>query len=226
MRPVRAVLFDAGGTLIHVDGERVCGVAGVGFDASAFRRAEGEAVAAVRRLVLERPDSRDAERIPLYMTTLLSGLGIAEETACREAAGRLAAEHRRANLWSRAADDAAETLSTLAARRYRIAVVSNADGRVRGLLEAAGLAPLLEFVVDSAEVGVEKPDPRIFHAATGRLNLPPEACAYVGDIYEIDVVGAERAGLEAVLVGDGPAPETVRRVPTLSALHPLFPGFA
>ncbi|MGE5413386.1 MAG: HAD family hydrolase [Syntrophomonadaceae bacterium] len=226
MRPVRAVLFDAGGTLIHVDGERVCRAAGVDFDAAAFRKAEWDAVAAVRRLVLERPDSRDAERVPLYMTKLVAGLGLSEDAACREAALRVAAEHRRANLWSRAADDAAETLSALVARGYRIAVVSNADGRVRGLLEAAGLSSLLEFVVDSAEVGVEKPDPRIFHAATDRLGLPPEACAYVGDIYEIDVLGAERAGLEAVLVGDGPAPETVRRVPRLSALHPLFPGFA
>lgn len=226
MRPVRAVLFDAGGTLIHVDGERVCRAAGIDFDAAAFRKAEGEAVAAVRRLVLERPGSRDAERVPLYMTTLVSRLGLPEETACREAAVRVAAEHRRSNLWSRAADDAAETLSALRGRGYRIAVVSNADGRVRGLLEAAGLSPHLEFVVDSAEVGVEKPDPRIFHAATERLNLSPDECAYVGDIYEIDVLGAERAGLEAVLVGDGPAPEAVRRVSRLSELHPFFPGFA
>ena len=107
-----------------------------------------------------------------------------------------------------------------------MAVVSNADGRVRGLLEAAGLAPHLEFVVDSAEVGVEKPDPRIFHAATEKLGLTPAACAYVGDIYEIDVVGAERAGLTPVLIGDGPAPEGTRRVPDLPALLPLFAGFA
>ncbi len=226
MKGIRAVLFDAGGTLIHVDGERVCRAAGVDFDAAAFRTAESEAVAAVRRLVLERPESRDAERIPLYMTTLVRGLGLDREEACREAAGRIAAEHGRANLWSKAADDAVETLSELRARGYRIAVVSNADGRVRRLLEVAGLAPHLEFVVDSAEVGLEKPDPRIFHAATDRLGLPPGACAYVGDIYEIDVVGAERAGLSAILVGDGPAPESVRRVARLSGLHPLFPGFA
>lgn len=226
MKGIRAVLFDAGGTLIHVDGPRVCRAAGVDFDAAAFRTAEGEAVAAVRRLVLERPESRDAERIPLYMTTLVRGLGLDREDACREAAGRIAAEHGRANLWSKAADDAAETLSGLRARGYRVAVISNADGRVRRLLEVAGLAPHLEFVVDSAEVGLEKPDPRIFHAATDRLALAPEACAYVGDIYEIDVVGAERAGLSAILVGDGPAPEGIRRVARLSELHPLFPGFA
>jgi putative hydrolase of the HAD superfamily len=226
MKGVRAVLFDAGGTLIHVDGERICRAAGVPFDGAAFRRAEAEAFAAVRALVLERPESRDAERVPMYFDTLLSALGLDEPAARRRAAGEVGREHHRSNLWSRRAEGSVETLDALRRRGYRIAVVSNADGRVRGLLQAAGLSPHLEFVVDSAEVGLEKPDPRIFHAATDKLGLTPAACAYVGDIYEIDVIGAERAGLTPVLIGDGPAPEGTRRVPDLPALLPLFAGFA
>jgi len=226
VKGVRAVLFDAGGTLIHVDGERVSRAAGVPYEAAAFRRAEADAVATIRRFVLERPESRDSERVPLYFHELVGGLGLTGAEERRAATGRIAEEHRRANLWSLRADGAAETLGTLRDRGYRIAVISNADGRVRGLLEDAGLSPYLEFVVDSAEVGLEKPDPRIFHAATGRLDLPPQACAYVGDIYEIDVLGAERAGLSAVLVGDGPAPDTVVRVQGLAGLLPLFPGLA
>ena len=225
MKQIRAVLFDAGGTLIHMDGERVCLAAGVAHDATSFRRAEAAAVALVRSFVLANPASTDAERLPLYLDTLLVGLGFAARGERRAAAGRVAAEHSRANLWSRGADGACATLGVLRGRGYRMAVVSNADGRVRGLLERAGLAPLLEFVVDSAEIGVEKPDPRIFHAATTRLGLCPAACAYVGDIYEIDVIGAAGAGLVPVLIGDAPAPEGVLRVPNLSALVPLFPGF-
>jgi putative hydrolase of the HAD superfamily len=198
----------------------------VAYEPSAFRRAEAAALAAVRRLVLERPDTRDAERVPLYFETLVGGLGLEEPERRRAAARGVAEEHRRANLWSERAEGAAEVLATLRGRGYRIAVVSNADGRVRGLLESAGLSPLLEFVVDSAEVGVEKPDPRIFHAATERLGLPPSECAYVGDIYEIDVVGAERAGLSAILVGDGPAPASVVRIASLGELEPLFTGIA
>ena len=226
MKGIRAVLFDAGGTLIHVDGERVCGAAGLAWEPERFRGAESSAVSAVRAFVLENPASRDAERLPLYLDTMLRDLGLTAPADRLSAARRVAAEHRRANLWSRAADRAAETLETLAGRGYRIAVVSNADGRVRGLLEEAGLSPWLEHIVDSAEVGFEKPDPRIFHAATEKLGLPPSACAYVGDIYEIDVVGAERAGLTAVLIGDGPAPESVRRVSELPELLSLFAGFA
>jgi len=223
---VRAVLFDAGGTLIHVDGERICRAAGIAFDPAAFRGAETTAVGAVRALVLEKPESRDAERIPLYFDTMLSCLGVADAERRRDGIRAVAAEHQRANLWSQRAEGSAETLEELRRRGYRTAVVSNADGRVRGLLDDAGLSPHLEFVVDSAEVGIEKPDARIFHAATSRLGLAPEACAYVGDIYEIDVVGAAGAGLWPVLIGDGPAAGPVVRVPDLRALLPLFPAFA
>ena len=223
---VRAVIFDAGGTLIHVDGERICRAAGVGFEAPAFREAEATAVAAVRALVLARPESRDAERIPLYFDTMLSALGVDDALRRREGAQAIAAEHGRHNLWSKRADGSAETLGELRRRGYRTAVVSNADGRVRGLLEAAGLSPHLEFVLDSAEVGFEKPDARIFHAATSRLGLPAEACAYVGDIYEIDVVGAAGAGLHPILIGEGPAAGPVVRVPDLQSLLTLFSALA
>jgi putative hydrolase of the HAD superfamily len=225
LKEIRAVLFDAGGTLIHIDGERVSRAAGVPFHAPLFRRADAAAVDAVRKFVLANPASKDAERLPLYLDTMLVSLGCTAPEERRAAAGRVAAEHARANLWSRGADGAPETLAVLLRRGYRVAVISNADGRVRGLLEKAGFGELLEFVVDSAEIGVEKPDPRIFHAATGRLGLSPAVCAYVGDIYEIDVLGAAAAGLVPVLIGDAPAPEGVLRVPNVRALDPLFPGF-
>ena len=220
------MLFDAGGTLIHVDGERVCRSAGIGYDGAAFRRAEADAVAAIRKFIVERPEARDAERLPHYLDSLLGSLGLVDAAKRADASRGVAAEHARANLWSRRADGALETLRILVERGYRVAVVSNADGRVRGLLEAAGLAPWLEFVVDSAEVGVEKPDPRIFRAATDRLGLPASSCAYVGDLYEIDVLGAEGAGLTGILIGEGPAPPSVVRVSRLADLDPLFTGFA
>jgi putative hydrolase of the HAD superfamily len=226
MKHVRAVLFDAGGTLIHIDGERVCRAAGVAFEAAGFRRAESDAVGAVRAFVLEKPESRDAERIPLFFDSLLSGLGVSDADARRSGIGAVAEEHRRLNLWSRRADGALEALETLRSRGYRMAVISNADGRVRGLLEEAGLTGHLEFVVDSAEAGIEKPDPRIFRTATDRLGLEPSACAYVGDIYEIDIVGARGAGLEPILIGDGPAPPDTRRVADFDELVQLLGGFA
>lgn len=220
-----AILFDAGGTLIHLDGERICRAAGVDVDAVAFSRAEAESTAAMRAWIARHPESTDSERVPVFLDGILSRLGLADPESRRRAAKAVAAEHARANLWSHAASGATDTLAALSERGYRMGVVSNADGRVRRLLEDAGLSPFLEVVIDSSEVGVEKPDPRIFLAATGRLETPPSACAFVGDIYEIDVLGARAAGLHPVLIGAGDAPESdpVDRVATLTELLALFP---
>jgi putative hydrolase of the HAD superfamily len=223
MTGVRAILFDAGGTLIHMDGERTARAAGLSADAALFERAYDAAVARIRRWVLENAGSTDGDRMPVFLSALLAGLGVPASLR-PEAVRAIVAEHLRSNLWSRGAEDASATLATLRERGYRLAVVSNADGRVRALLGGAGLLHHLEFVVDSAEVGIEKPDPRIFQAATRRLDLPPSACAYVGDIYEIDVLGARAAGLAAVLIGNGEAPDDVPRIESLADLLDRFPG--
>jgi putative hydrolase of the HAD superfamily len=222
---VKAVLFDAGGTLIHLDGERVCSAAGVEPDAAAFTRAEAESTAAMRAWILENPRSTDAERLPLFLDGILRRLGIADDEGRRAAARAVGKEHARANLWSRGGKGGRETLAALRQRGYRVGVVSNADGRVRRLLEQAGLSPFLEVVIDSAEVGIEKPDPRIFFAATERLGVESTSCAYVGDIYEIDVVGARAAGMHPILIGSGVVPESVTPVDRIGALKDLLDVF-
>ena len=89
-------------------------------------------------------------------------------------------------------------------------MVSNSDGRVAEALEAAGLRAYFDVVVDSALVGVEKPDPAIFRAALDVLGVPPEEALYVGDLYEVDVLGANAAGIPAVLLVPPGAPGTAR----------------
>ncbi|MEO8189081.1 MAG: HAD family hydrolase [Acidobacteriota bacterium] len=220
--PPKAILFDAGGTLIHLDGDRIARAAGVPHAASGFDRAAAAGAAALGAWIAQNPASTDAERVPYFLNEILRGLGIEDEEARRAAAAAVGAEHARSNLWSRAAEGAIETLSTLKERGYRIGVVSNADGRVRALLEIAGLSPFLEVVVDSFEVGFEKPDPRIFQAATDRLGVTSAECVYVGDIYSIDVLGARRAGMRAILIGTGAAEEPVERVRTLPELLAKF----
>jgi putative hydrolase of the HAD superfamily len=67
---------------------------------------------------------------------------------------------------------------------------------------------------------VEKPDPRIFRAALDALGVAPEEALYVGDLYEVDVVGARAAGISAVLLAQPEAgsPPGCRTVASLEDL--------
>jgi FMN phosphatase YigB (HAD superfamily) len=91
-------------------------------------------------------------------------------------------------------------LAGVRALGLRSAVVSNSDGRAERHLRDWGVFGELEFVVDSALVGVEKPDPRIFRIALDRLGLPAERVLYVGDVRCCDEVGSRASGLHFVLI--------------------------
>ena len=92
-----------------------------------------------------------------------------------------------------------QTLDRLAARRVRLAVVSNFDSRLPGLLESLGIARFFEALVYSSRAGAAKPDGRIFELALQETGLPPSAVLHVGDSVEQDVQGAQAAGIRAVL---------------------------
>jgi putative hydrolase of the HAD superfamily len=77
-------------------------------------------------------------------------------------------------------------------------VVSNWDVSLRDVLDRTGLAPLLDGIVISAEVGVAKPDPAIFERALAVAGARPGEALHVGDTPEADVAGALAAGLRAV----------------------------
>jgi putative hydrolase of the HAD superfamily len=116
-----------------------------------------------------------------------------------------------------------EALARLRAGGARLAVVSNWDVSLHDVLERTGLRPLVDAVVISAEVGVAKPQPAIFHAALERLGATAADALHVGDSLELDVAGARAAGLRAVLVArDGDPPR--EGVPTVSSLLGVLPG--
>ncbi len=66
-------------------------------------------------------------------------------------------------------------------------------------LERLKLAPYVDFLVTSEEVGVEKPDQKLFLACVKKSGFPAEDCLYVGDSLQNDAYGAAAAGLEALL---------------------------
>jgi len=91
-----------------------------------------------------------------------------------------------------------ETLQRLG-RRYPLAVISNADGKIADVLGRCGIADCFLAITDSGLVGYEKPHPAIFEAALRSMDTEPEQSLYVGDVYSVDYLGATRAGMQAIL---------------------------
>lgn len=83
--------------------------------------------------------------------------------------------------------------------KFRIAVISNADGKIESILSRCGIADCFETITDSGIVGFEKPRLEIFQTALRSMNAHAEASLYVGDVYSVDYVGATNAGMGAVL---------------------------
>jgi putative hydrolase of the HAD superfamily len=93
-------------------------------------------------------------------------------------------------------------LTELRARGLTLVVVSNANGTLRAHMDRIGLSAHLDIIIDSCEEGVEKPDPRLFEIALARADATPAETIHVGDIYQVDVVGARAAGIRPVLLDE------------------------
>jgi putative hydrolase of the HAD superfamily len=94
----------------------------------------------------------------------------------------------------RPADGAVAALTALRAAGLSLACVANWDAGLHEHLERLGIAARFDVVLPSAEAGVEKPDPGIFHAALARLGVDPGRALHIGD-EEVDEAGARAAGL-------------------------------
>lgn len=222
---IEAVLFDAGNTLIYVHPGRVAEIlrtAGADVDAQGVRRAERAARRRLNEVIDDGHLGTEPEVWRAYFSTLFRESGV-PETGMEEAGRLLRETHALNHLWTWVEPGTVDALESLASAGYRLAVISNADGRVESVLRDVGLRPHFEFVVDSEVVGVAKPDPAIFREGCRRLGLEPETCLYVGDLYPVDYVGATGAGLRGVLLDplalhEGRAPT----VPTLGGLVPFL----
>jgi len=104
----------------------------------------------------------------------------------------------------RALDGAHETLSLLAAAGVRRGLICDTGFTpgplVRRLLDRAGLLGFLEVQIFSDEVGVPKPDPKVFEAELGALSVVPGESVHVGDLRTTDVAGARAFGMGSVRI--------------------------
>lgn len=111
-------------------------------------------------------------------------------------------------------DDALPVLDRLDAAGVRIGVITNGDVDFQTTkTDAIGLTERVEHLVASGEVGVTKPDARIFHVACERFGVAPADALYVGDRLGTDAIGAARAGLRGVWLDRVGGPEHGRELP-------------
>lgn len=87
---------------------------------------------------------------------------------------------------------------------YPMVLVSNFYGNVQAVLEDFDLLRFFDKIIESAVVGVRKPDPAIFGLGVNELNLPAENIVVIGDSHSKDIVPAEKNGCQTIwLKGSG-----------------------
>ncbi len=93
-----------------------------------------------------------------------------------------------------------ETLEKLKEHGLTLGVISNFDSRLFGLLDGLGIAQFFDPVVISTQVGAAKPEAAIFAQALSQTGLQASEAIHIGDSYDADIIGARTAGLTPVLV--------------------------
>lgn len=222
---IRAVLFDAGATLVHPN-PPVEAVYAREFAADGARFTEEGLTRALTRAweeVHANPGGDryggvrgEAEFWSLFLSRVRSLLdGGVLSTAAFE---RLAKHFRSAQAWA-IYDDVLPALEELTRRRLGLAVVSNWDSYLPKLLSALGLDRHFAVVAVSSLEGTGKPDREIFLRTCRRLEVSAAEALHVGDSVAEDFEGARAAGLSALLLDREDAhPEIADRIPSLAEL--------
>lgn len=206
---IRALLFDAGNTLIRMDYAAIAAELarhGVPLTPEDVQRAEWLARVRLDTDVFApsgafSTESRDT--LERYTRYLLEAAGVADAALHAGVITWRRGYNPPLGLWTVAEPEAAAALQLAREAGLATAVVSNSNGTIRRILESLDLARHVDVILDSQEEGLEKPDPRFFQRALDRLGVAAADAAYIGDFYSVDVLGARRAGMRAVLMDPG-----------------------
>jgi putative hydrolase of the HAD superfamily len=215
---IKTIFFDVGNTLLFPNRERIHAPLrelGMTPDEKHLRDLECRIKNEFDALMIS-DGSHDHGFWLMFYTQLLAEMGVTGSSIC----GKLVDNIRDSGNWDQIRPGTREHLREIA-KRYRIAVISNADGRIEDVLRRCGIADCFLSITDSGLVGYEKPHPEIFRRALDSLKAKPAVSLYVGDVYSVDYLGATGAGMQAVLM-DVPgayAEKNVARVESLEELR-------
>ena len=201
-RQVKVVSFDFGGTLAYeaIDDsiilQQILQELGYRIKKNDIEEAMKNAREWWRREKGEKVWNEEAMRE--FHEKLLSELGILNPEKLAEKTSKILPR----KLDFKAYDDAEQTLKNLKRMGYSLIIISNVSSRrnLETYMEKAGLNGYFNALFASGSMGVEKPNPQIFHRAAKEMNVPCQAMVHIGDSYEIDYLGAENAGMMGILI--------------------------
>lgn len=220
---LKGVFFDMGGTLVFPDPVRIATVFNAHLHLNITPERCLEAIHAATLFLdkqLEKPSTKPDDWWSQYFTAIVENCAsgpMPTEESRLEAFTILRTDHRKRNLWSYFVPEAEELLTWLESEGFLLGIISNSDGRVQAQLREASLLDRFAVVLDSHDVGVEKPDPRIFQMALDASGLSAGEVLYIGDFVHIDGIGASRAGM-SVLILDPLAKRSDWGYPTVQSL--------
>ena len=199
---IKAVFFDAVGTLFRLTKtvgdhyDYVGGEVGLDLDAQNLERAFHTAWKQMpQRAAINGPRENDdkgwwRQLVDRVLEQVAPSLGELD----RDNFFEIAYEHfAEAGVWE-LYPDVAEVLEKLRPR-FRLAVISNFDGRLRFILQHLGISKFFSHIFISSEIGADKPDPEIYRRAARLMNLKPNEILHVGDDPQRDCEAASLAGL-------------------------------
>jgi FMN phosphatase YigB (HAD superfamily) len=232
VKDVKAIIFDAGGTLIegampwHQLYQDALSLTGA---AMSPRRMVKCYEAAIRHMTSDKQiavsaDAIDTPKVRSLTSYLADELGLTENRL-QHALDEVLFDHPEARHLV-PVDGVEHLLPRLRARGYRLAMISNWSASLPLVLARLELKAHFEAIFASEALGYAKPNPAAFLVPLDRLGLTPGQAAYVGDLYDVDVLGSREVGMTPVLV-DQLALGLHDDVPTvahLSELLDLFPG--
>lgn len=204
---VDAIMFDAGGTLIGLKKPReevfleVLKQHGLSSTTDAVRKAYAKADRHFDKDFASLKGNSEGAFWARYDAYILKSLGLKTDSeAFAKDVGKAFDEIMPGVSNWVPYPEAIPILDLLKRRDFRLGVISNATDLLTKVFDNLCMSKYFDFVVISDEVGVRKPSPEIFKIALKRANATASRSLYVGDMLEVDVVGAKKAGMNAVLV--------------------------
>lgn len=210
VKRIKGIIFDYGGTL-DTGGDHWSEViwaawqkAGVAADKAEFREAYVYAERELARTLHILPEHDFHDLLLIKMKIELQYLAETGHFAPAEIDGMAAKIADLCYASAKASVEKARPVLDELSRRYQMVLVSNFYGNIKTVLKDFGIDGYFKDIIESAVVGVRKPDPRIFTLGVEALGMKPENVLVFGDSLKKDIIPAEQAGCQAIwLKGKG-----------------------